>query len=148
MKTLAFQIATPERVVFDAKAVEAITLPTRMGEITILPDHIPLVSTLVPGEVRVKVGGQEVTMAVSGGFIEVRGNRVVVLADTAERAEEIDEARAEEARSRAHELMSRERTSEGADFAGLAGKIEKELVRLRVVRKHRSRQAPGIKFGE
>ena len=140
MKTLYFQIATPERVVFVAQAAEAITLPTELGEITVLPDHLPLVANLKPGEVRVKIGGQEVSMAVSGGFIEVRPGKVTVLADTAERAEELDEARAEEARARAHELMSKERTAESTDYAALAAKLEKELARLRVVRKHRERK--------
>lgn len=140
--TLHFQIATPERVVFEAPQVTAITLPTKMGEITILPDHLPIVSSLVPGEVRVTVGGQQVSMAVSGGFIEVRPGKVVVLADTAERAEEIDEQRAEEARERARQLMQKERVAEEVDFAALAAKLEKELARLKVVRKHRERLGP------
>lgn len=137
MKTLHFQIATPERVVFDAREVEAITLPTKQGEITVLPDHLPLVASLVPGEVRVKISGQDVLMAVSGGFIEVKPGKVVVLADTAERAEEIDEKRAAEARERAHKLMQQERVAEETDYAALAAKLEKELARLKVVRKHR-----------
>ena len=142
MKTLEFKIATPERVVFDAKAVEAITLPTRMGEITILPEHIPLVAALVPGELKVTIGGQVVVMAVSGGFIEVRPGKVVVLADTAERAEEIDEVRADEARARDEALMKQERVAESTDYAALTVKLEKELARLRVVRKHRERIGP------
>lgn len=142
-KTLHFEIATPERVVFSAPAVESITLPTAMGEITILPDHLPLVASLVPGEVRVKVSGQEILMAVSGGFLEVRPEKVTVLADTAERAEEIDEAKAEEARVRAHELMTQVRTTESTDYAALAAKLEKELARLRVVRKHREHKGFG-----
>ena len=143
IKTLYFQIATPERVVFTAEAAEAITLPTELGEVTILPDHLPLVANLRPGEVRVQIGGQEVSMAVSGGFIEVRPGKVTVLADTAEHAEELDERRAEEARQRTRELMSRERTAEGTDYAALAAKLEKELARLRVVRKHRERKGFG-----
>ena len=138
MKTIHFQIATPEKVVFDAPEAESISLPTKMGEITILPDHLPVVASLVPGEVRVKVGGEEVVMAVSGGFIEIRPGKVVVLADSAEHAEEIDEARAEEARQRAQELISQKHT-EAVDYTGLAVKLEKELARLRVVRKRRSR---------
>lgn len=145
MTTLNFQIATPERVVFEAPTIESITLPTSMGEITILPDHLPLVATLVAGEVRVKVGGQEVLMAVSGGFVEVRPGKVVVLADTAERAEEIDEKRAEEARQRAHKLMQEKRVAEETDFTALAAKLEKELSRLRVVRKHRERKGPTMR---
>lgn len=146
-KTLEFQIATPERVVFEAPAVEEIILPTKMGEIAILPDHIPLVSSLVAGEIRVKVGGQEISMAVSGGFIEVRPGKVVVLADTAEKAEEIDEHRAEEAREKARHLMQ-DKKAETTDYTGLAAKLERELARLKVVRKHRERKNLGPKVVE
>jgi F-type H+-transporting ATPase subunit epsilon len=145
MKTIHFQIATPERVVFEAPAVTAITLPTKLGEITILPDHLPLVSSLVPGEVRVTLGVEHVSMAVSGGFIEVKPGKVIVLADTAERAEEIDEQRAEEARERARELMQSKRAAEDVDYTSLAAKLEKELARLRVVRKHKDRTSPGVR---
>jgi len=140
MKTLSLEIATPERVVFSAPSLESVTLPTELGEITILPDHLPLVANLVPGELHIKVGGQDISMAVSGGFIEVRPGRITVLADTAERAEEIDVARAEEARQQAKELMARERTAESIDYAALAAKLEKELARLRVARRHRDRK--------
>ncbi len=138
-KTIKFQIATPERVVFSASAVESITLPTEMGEITILPDHLPLVANLVPGEMIVRIGGEEIFLAVSGGFIEVSPSKVTVLADTAERAEEIDEKRAEEARVRARQLMQQQRTAESTDYAALAAKLEKELARLKVVRKRRTK---------
>ena len=147
MKTIHFQIATPEKVVFDAATAESISLPTKMGEITILPDHLPVVASLVPGEVRVKIGGQEVVMAVSGGFIEIKPGKVVVLADSAERAEDIDEARAEEARQRAQELLTQKRT-EAVDYTGLAVKLEKELARLRVVRKRSPSQHIGPKIEE
>src|SRR3989344_1789061 len=105
---LPFEITTPERTVYKDEA-DAITIPTSTGEITILPNHAPLVSQLVPGELTVRHNGEEVNMAVSGGFIEVRpGNQVIVLADTAERAEEIDIAKAEEARERARKLIGKE----------------------------------------
>ena len=146
MKSIHFQIVTPERVVFNAPEVESISLPTKMGELTILPDHLPLVASLMPGEVRVKIGGQEINLAVSGGFIEVAPGRVVVLADTAERAEEIDEQRAEEARVKARQFMLQEHVTEETDYAGLAAKLAKELARLKVVRRHRERKplAPRI----
>lgn len=136
-KTLAFKIATPERVVFEAPEVESITLPTEMGEITVLPDHEPLVAVLKPGEARAVIAGKEVAMAVSGGFIEVRPGQVIVLADTAERAEEIDEHRAEEARKRAQEFMQNGLAAPDVDVAGLTAKLEKELARLKVSRKRK-----------
>ena len=147
-KTLSFQIATPEKVVFNALEVEAVSLPTKMGELTILPDHLPLVASLLPGEVRVKISGQEISLAVSGGFIEVAPGRVVVLADTAERAEEIDEQRAEEARAKAREFMLQEHAVEETDYAGLAAKLAKELARLKVVRRQRDRKPLGPKIEE
>ena len=135
-KYLKFQIITPERVVFEAPEVEAVSLPTKMGEITILPDHLPLVASLVAGETRVKVSGKEILMAVSGGFIEVKPGEVVVLADSAERAEEIDITRAEEARGRAEKLMQ-EKKFEEARLYMFGGKLEK-LARVKVAHKHRT----------
>ena len=102
------KITTPERVVMSDE-VDGVVLPTAMGEIGILPHHIPLVALLAPGEIRVKKNNEELLLAVSGGFIEVQPTRVVVLADTAEHAEEIDEQRAEEARKRAEELRTSKR---------------------------------------
>ncbi|MFA4818537.1 MAG: ATP synthase F1 subunit epsilon [Patescibacteria group bacterium] len=147
-KTFHFQIATPERVVFSAAAVESVTLPTQMGEITVLAEHIPLVANLVPGEIKVVVGGADVTMAVSGGFINVQPGKVVVLADTAEHAEEINIERAEQARERAGELMRQQRTAETTDYTALAARLEKELARVKVARKHRERKGVSIKVEE
>jgi len=147
-KTFHFQIATPERVVFSAEAVESVTLPTQMGEITVLAEHIPLVANLVPGEIKVVVGGADVTMAVSGGFINVQPGKVVVLADTAEHAEEINIERAEQARERAGELMRQQRTAETTDYTALAARLEKELARVKVARKHRERKGVSIKVEE
>ncbi|MFA5030943.1 MAG: F0F1 ATP synthase subunit epsilon [Patescibacteria group bacterium] len=132
------KITTPERVVM-ADDVDEVVLPTAMGEIGILPHHIPLVALLAPGEIRVKKDNTESFLAVSGGFIEVQPKRVIVLADTAEHAHEIDEQRAEEARKRAEELRKTKRV-DATDFALVAANLEKELARLRVVRKHRSRK--------
>ena len=132
------KITTPERVVL-ADDVNEVILPTTMGEIGILPHHIPLVAVLAPGEIRVKKDKEELLLAVSGGFIEVQPTRVIVLADTAEHAEEIDEQRAEEAKKRAEELRTTKR-ADATDFALVASKLEKELARLKVARKHRSRK--------
>lgn len=111
---------------------------TKQGEITILPNHIPLVGLLVPGELRYKKNGEEKSIAISTGFIEVRPkSEVVILADTAEHAAEIDLARAEEARSKAAALMSEARNREDVDFAALAAVMERELARLRVGNKYR-----------
>jgi len=136
MKTFKFTITTPEKTLV-SEEVEQVSLPTEMGEITILPHHIPLVSLLKSGEMRIVKSGKEELYAVAGGFIEVLGNHVTVLADSAEHADEIDEARAEEARKRAEEVMAKEVESERMFAAQL--KLEKHLARLRVVRKRRKK---------
>ena len=140
--SIHFKIVTPERVVYEAE-IDQITLPTKDGEITILPNHIPLVSALQAGEMILKQGSEVHPLAVSGGLVEVqKGSQVTVLADTAERINEIDEKRAEEARERARKLLT-EKHLDAEQYAYLAGKIEKEMARLKVAQKHRSRRVPG-----
>ncbi len=135
-KVINFEIVTPERVVLKDDNISQITLPTTQGEITILPDHIPLVALLVPGELKIKRGNESESMAISGGFIEVMRNKVVILADTAERAFEIDEKRVEEARKRAEKLKEEKRFDK-VEFSALTAKIEKELARAKVAKKYR-----------
>lgn len=139
---IKFKIVTPERTVYEAE-IDQITLPTMDGEITILPHHVPLIAALKSGEMLLKKDGELHPLAVSGGLVEVReGSEVVVLADTAERAVEIDIKRAEEAKERAQKLMI-EKQLDAEQYAYLAAKMEKELARLKVVRKHRSHHISG-----
>lgn len=136
--SILFEIATPERIVYK-ETVDSLTLPTKDGEITILPNHIPLVAVLVPGVVVVRKGGTEQLIAVSGGFIEVQpGNRVVVLADTAERAEELTEGAILKARADAERVLSEKRNLDDESFAAAAAGLERELARLKVARRRRS----------
>ncbi|MBI2638653.1 ATP synthase F1 subunit epsilon [Candidatus Peregrinibacteria bacterium] len=109
---------------------------------TILPHHIPLVSLLQAGELRIRKGKEEIPLAVSSGVIEVDGKRVVVLADTAERADELEEEKIEKARQQAQKLMQEKRTdSEG--FAEASAALEREIARLKVAKRHRrSRGGP------
>ncbi len=134
-KIIHFEIVTPERVVLKEEILQ-VTVPTREGEITVLANHIPLVASLMPGiiEVKTKESKTEV-MSTSGGFIEVLRDKVVILADTAEMAHEIDESRAEEARRRAEELKKRAINQEDVNFTEIAAKIEKELARSKAVRR-------------
>lgn len=147
-KLIKFQIVTPEKIVLEEE-VKQVTAPTQMGEITVLPGHIPLVAGLVPGVISVKTKNERTeVMAVSGGFIEVLKNKTVILADTAERAQEIDEKRAEEARQRAQKIKE-EKRFDSVEFAALQAKIEKELARLKVARKYRHRAtSPAPKLEE
>ena len=133
---LRLKIVTPERVLLDEE-VDSVSLPTKTGEITVLPNHLPLVSVLAAGEMTVRRDAHSWPMVVAGGVVEVtRGNVVTILADNAERVEEIDLKRAEEARARAQTLMT-EKRHDAESYAFLAAKMEKELARLRVARKHR-----------
>ena len=138
---MKFKIVTPERTVIEEEAYQA-TLPIEGGDVTILPNHMPYIGTLKAGEIvlRKKLGGEETSLATSGGFVEFHDNTLLILADTAERAEEIDLARAEEARKRAEELKKERLHMDDEEYARTAALIEKEFARIKVARKHHSRR--------
>lgn len=138
MSTIKFKIVTPEKTVFESEIDQA-TLPVTDGEVTILPNHRSYIASLKAGEIMLRIEGKETLMATSGGFIEFNDNTLVVLADTAESAEEIDITRAEEARKRAEELKKEKVTMDDIEYARVAAAIEKETARIRVARKHRTR---------
>ncbi len=133
---IKFSIITPERKVFE-DVVDSVSLPTKNGEITILPHHIPLISTIIPGEVKIRKGEEEIPLVVAGGFVEVKGSsEVIVLADAAERVEEIDIERAEQARRRAEQLM-REKAYDKVTFTEASAALQRALARLKVASKYR-----------
>jgi F-type H+-transporting ATPase subunit epsilon len=135
---MQFKLVTPDGVTYEDDAVTEVILPSSTGQIGVLPKHIPLVSILMPGEIVVKKTDHEVSLAVSGGVIEVRPNdEVYVMADTAERAEHIDLSRAEAAKKRAEELLKRENAAADVDFARLQAVIERETARMRVGKKYK-----------
>lgn len=140
---IKFKIVTPEKTVYE-DAIDQLTLPTAEGEITVLPNHIPLISVLASGELVAKKNGEEIAMAVSGGMAEVRKNEITILADTAERAEEIDLARAEEARLRAEKLKEEKIRVDETEYATAAAILEKNLARIRVARKHLTKRGMKI----
>jgi F-type H+-transporting ATPase subunit epsilon len=134
---LSLQIITPERVVFEESGVESVTLPGSEGELTVLPQHAPLMTELRPGALTFRKSGAEIDVALSGGFLEVRDDKVIVLADTAERSDEIDIARAEEARRRAADRLA---TREDAmDVAIAMAALERATARLKVIERRRRR---------
>ncbi|MFZ4632394.1 MAG: ATP synthase F1 subunit epsilon [Patescibacteria group bacterium] len=136
-KTIKFEIVTPERVVLKQEILQ-VSVPTKSGEITILPDHIPLVSILKPGIIELKkIDGVTEIMAVSGGFIEVLKDKIVILADTAERAEELDEERIAMAQKKAEELKKSAKEIDDIDFAAVSAQLEKELARFHAVNRWR-----------
>jgi F-type H+-transporting ATPase subunit epsilon len=139
---LTLEIVTQERRVYSADDVEMVIAPGTEGEMGVLPRHAPLITSLNEGVMRVKhLGGAEEVLAIHGGFMEVLPDRVMVLADTAERAEEIDIARAEEARKRAEELMKQARETK-VDYARAEASLRRSLVRLKVVQSRRRRAVP------
>lgn len=138
-----FKIVTPEKTVFESEIDQA-TLPVADGEATILPNHRSYIAALKAGEIMLKKGAEEIIMAVSGGFIEFNKNNLVVLADTAERAEEIDIKRAEEAKAKAEEAMKQKESMDNVEYARVVAAIEKEMARLRVGRKHHTKKGISI----
>lgn len=134
---LMFELTTPEKVVF-SQAVDQVTLPTMDGEITILPNHIPLVAQLVPGVAILKLDGVSEDVAVSGGFlqVDVRG-KITVLADTAERGMNLNLEDIEKAKKRAEEVMQSTVRGDDETFARAAAELERELARYKVALKYK-----------
>ncbi len=137
MATLKLEVITGERVVYSDDA-DMVVAPGSEGELGILPQHAPLLTPLRSGELRVKKGTDEVAMVVTGGFLEVYRDKVIVLADAAERVEEIDTARAEAARQRALERLSEQRGR--VDLTRAEASLTRSLARLKVAQKRRRRQ--------
>lgn len=139
MEKLHLKIVTPERVVFE-DSVDSISVMTENGEITILPNHIPLVSLLRAGEMRLKTDKNETMLAVSTGLIEVHaGNKVVVLADTAERSEDLELAQIEKAKELAQKRLEEARDKNDVAYADALVHLERELARYKVAQKGKYR---------
>ena len=137
---LAVEIVTAERSVLEDTA-DMVVAPSVDGVVGILPRHAPMIALLKAGELRLKKGSEETHIAVAGGILQTEDSRVIVLADAAERAEEIDEARAREAMERARQRMADVREHE--DMAALHAAVERATVRLRVAERRRRRpEAP------
>ena len=134
MATLKLEIVTPEAKIF-SQDVEMVSVPGVEGEIGILPMHIPLMTMIKPGELRVNHQGQETFMAVGEGFVEVTAERVTVLTDMAIEESNIDESAAEVAVKRAQEsLMGNHLASE--EVASVEAALQKSLAQLHVKRRH------------
>ncbi|MFN8558866.1 MAG: F0F1 ATP synthase subunit epsilon [Dehalococcoidia bacterium] len=136
---LKLDIVTAERMVLSQEGLDAVIAPGSEGELGILPSHAPLMTTLGIGELRYRRGADEVAYAISGGYLEVRDNVVTVLADVAERADEIDTERARAARERAAAALA-SRESE-VDIALTQAALRRSLMRLRVAERYSRRGA-------
>lgn len=143
MKLIEFKIVTPEKVIYH-DSVESVSLPTVDGEITVLPQHIPLVSAIKSGEMKIKKDGKEQYFSVIRGVVQVDGMKMTLLTDAAERAEEIDEKRAFEAKERAKALMEQKKVGEEG-YADAVAHLERALSRLKIAkRKGKGGHAPHI----
>src|SRR6266566_5511596 len=139
--TMHVEVVTAERELYSGEA-DSVIAPGSEGELGILPRHAALLTTLKVGEMLIKLGEAEEPFFVSGGFLEVSNNRVTVLAETAERAEEIDQARAEAARRQAQERLQQAQSD--VERAELEGALERAVARLRVAEVVRRRSGRRI----
>jgi len=134
---LLLEIVTPERLAY-SDTVDSVQLPGVEGELGVLPHHAPLVSMLGVGELRIRKGGSEESFAIAGGFLQVRPDRVVVMAETADLASEIDLERAQEARREAERALEGAVPTDAVDLAAARAQLQTALLRIRVAeRRHR-----------
>ena len=140
---LKVEIVTAERSVYSEDGVDEVVAPGIEGELTVLPQHAPLLTMIKPGVIRIVKGNEDTDMAITGGFLEVRDDRVTILADAAERAEDIDVVRAEEARRRAERSLV-ERESK-VELVEAAAELQRALIRLKAA--DRRRRKSGVRPG-
>jgi F-type H+-transporting ATPase subunit epsilon len=131
-------IVTPERQIWSDN-VDFVTIPTIQGEITVLANHVPIVSIIEPGELKIRKENENIFMAVTGGFFQVTGKKVTILADAAERAEEIDIARAERARAEAKKLLEEKKQERVPNVEAIAA-LQRSLTRLKVASRRRKQR--------
>lgn len=137
MPTLRLEITTAERLIF-TDDVNIVIAPGIEGQLGILPHHTPLMTMLMPGELIARKDGEEFAMCITGGFLEVRPDKVVILADACERVEEIDIERAEAARKRAEERLKS--VTPEVDLARAQVALQRSLVRLKVAERRRKKK--------
>ena len=138
MATIKLEVVTAEGVVF-SEDVDVVVAPGVEGQLGILPHHAPLMTMLQPGEILIRRGEADFCLAITGGFLEVRPDRIIILADAAERAEDIDVSRAEEAKHRAEERLG-ERQPAGIDAARAETALRRALIRLKAVERAQRRR--------
>ena len=139
MASFRLEIITAERSLFDGD-VDIVVAPGMAGELAILKNHAPLLAVLQPGELRYQMNGEESYLVVSGGYMEVTSDRVTVLADAAERVEELEELRAQEAVRRAQERIANR--TEDIDLERALRALTRSQVRLKVLNRRRRREQP------
>lgn len=135
---MRLNIVTPEKKIFEDE-VDQVSLPTLDGEITILENHLPLMTQIKPGELTIKTRGKIEYFVTGGGFVEITGKRVSVLTDLAMVSDEISLEQAEAAKKRAEEALKNKTNLSNEEFATAAASLEKALASLRVKRRRRTK---------
>ncbi len=143
-KLLNLKIVTPEKLILE-ELVEHVSLPTKEGEITILPDHIPLIAPLASGDIVAMVGGEYLPIALVGGFVEVKNNEkgqteVAVLADFAEHVSTISDDVINKAKENAEELRKKALNKEVVDYEHFATELERSLTRVKIADKWKNKK--------
>ncbi len=143
-KQLKLKIITPERLVLE-EMVEQVSLPTVLGEITVLPEHIPLITKISSGDIVAVINGEHVPFALVGGFLEVKKNdegitEVAVLADFAEHVSELSDEKIEQAKKTAEEMKQKMINKELVDFEHFEAELERSLTRVKIADKWRTRK--------
>ncbi len=136
---LHLEIVTPIKQIYKEE-IDEIIVPTINGQITILPNHVGLLTKIEPGELIIRKNSSIQSLAITGGFIEVANNKITILADYAVRSEEIEAAKAEEARKRAEKLLQEK--LEEKDFIQAEADLRRALLELKIVHKRRERREP------
>ncbi len=128
------KLISPKGVIYEVEAISA-SLPTPDGEITILPNHEPLISLLAPGEIRLQINGKEHTLATEGGVVEIANNSVKILADSAEDIDTLDQLKIEEAKKHAEHLMAN--AEDDVEYADALAHLEKQLAMLNLLKRRK-----------
>lgn len=143
-KLLKLKIVTPEKLILEEE-VESVTIPTKEGEITILPDHVPLIAPLASGDIVAMIDDEHIPMAIVGGFLEVKNSdsgdtEVAILADFAEHLSEISDEAIAKAKARAEELKKLAENNEIVDFEHFETELERSLTRVKIADKWKNRK--------
>ena len=134
MKNFILKLISPEGVKYDQEVIQA-TLPTPNGQITILPNHEPLVALLSAGEILLKIDGKEHVLATEGGIVEIANNTVKILADTAEDIDSLDQLKIEEAKEHAEHLLAN--AKDDIEHADALAHLEKQLAKLSILKRRK-----------
>jgi F-type H+-transporting ATPase subunit epsilon len=142
-KKLNLKIITPEKLVLE-ESVDQVTFPTTEGELTVLPEHVPLIANLASGDIVATANGEPIPYAVVGGFVEVKSingvTNVAILADFAEHVSELSDSAIEKAKARSEELRKQSENKEVVDFEHFATELERSLTRVKIADKWRTKK--------